>query len=258
VKSIQSEECYIAISGGITVYPNIDPVELYYLSNIVPADMHCRPFDKSNGFFSAEGCGILILKLLKNAISDGDNIYAVVKGMSIGHNGNKGMQQYSSRINELFKNSFFNANIQPNDLDYIEFSAVGNINIDLIEILALKKFFSDYNLSLNYIKKSCGLGSLEGNVGHIESSAGIAKVIKIMLAFKHHLIPKTINFNIANPLFKLEKSPFYIVSHNQPWEKSDNVTRKAAINSFSSTGVLVQIILEEYDKTIRGLVRPSV
>lgn len=210
---------------------------------ILSSDGHCRPFDKdADGFIGGEGAGIVVLKLLDDAIRDNDNIYAVIKGSAINNDGRR-KESYTSPSmagqREVIKYAHQLAGVEPDSISLVETHGTATNLGDQIEIGALKSAFN--TPKQNY----CALGSVKANIGHLDTAAGIAGLIKVVLALKHKEIPPMINFKAYNPRLKLEDSPFYINTENIPW-KAQGGPRRAGVSSFGIGGTNAHVLLEEY------------
>lgn len=257
IRSIQTKECEMAIAGGVSMtfsqYTFLQASKLGILSQ----DGKCKTFDKdANGYVKGEGVGVLILKPFNKAVQDGDNIHAIIKGIGINHGGraNTLTAPNAEAQTELLLETYERSKVDINTISYIETHGTGTKLGDPVEVEALKSAFNRLSGKNNFIlnqTKHCGLGSVKTNIGHLEPAAGVAGIIKVILAMKHKTIPANLNFNEINPYIQLEKSPFYIVDKSKSWEKlvdnNDNeVPRRAGISCFGFGGTNAHIILEEY------------
>jgi len=252
VQSIQRGESEIAIAGGISLM--LSPKTFISASKlgVLSPDNHCKTFDKdADGYVRGEGMGIIVLKPLTKAIEDNDHIYAVIKGTAENHGGkaNSLTAPNADAQASLIQHVYTEAGVDINTVSYIEAHGTGTELGDPIEIDGLKKAFS--NLGCSVTEKQCGIGSVKTNIGHLEPAAGIAGLIKVVLAMKHRKIPASINLKELNPYIDLNDSPFYIVNKTKEWktlvDKDGNVIpRRAGISSFGFGGTNAHIILEEY------------
>jgi acyl transferase domain-containing protein len=256
INALKEKECEIALVGGISIL-NIPTIyiQMSQLGMLSPTGQ-CQSFDShADGYVRGEGAGIILLKPLVKAIEDKDHIYGVIKGSAINHGG-KSRTLTSPNIYaqaQVLRTAYTKANIAPNTVSYIEAHGTGTPLGDPIEINALKRAFrqlyQQYKLP-GSAKPYCGIGTVKTNIGHLEGAAGIAGVIKVLLAMKQKKLPKILNFQQLNPRIELENSPFYIVSETQEWqqlktEAGELLPRRAGVSSFGAGGVNVHVVLEE-------------
>ena len=201
---------------------------------------------------------------MRKALSDKDRIYGVIKGSAVNHGG-KARTLTSPNIYaqaQVLRTAYTKANIAPDTVTYIETHGTGTPLGDPIEINGLKRSFRQLHqqYKLPQAKKPyCGLGAVKTNIGHTEAAAGIAGVIKMLLAIKHRKLPAIVNFKQLNPRIELEGSPFYIVRETQEWEQlqteaGEVIPRRAGVSSFGFGGVNAHVVLEEPPewKTMKG------
>ncbi|PKM94960.1 MAG: hypothetical protein CVU84_08530 [Firmicutes bacterium HGW-Firmicutes-1] len=257
VEAIQKDGCEMAFAGGINALLNPETFITLSKAGMLSEDGRCKTFDKrANGYVRGEGCGVLLLKPLSKAIKDHDTIYAVIKGCAVNHGGhaNTMTTPNPNAQAELIVSAWEESKIDPTTIGYIEAHGTGTSLGDPIEINGLKKAFEQLckNSDIATLDRAyCGIGSVKTNIGHLEFGAGIAGVIKVILAMKNKKIPASIHFEEQNPYIKLEESPFYIVDKTIQWEalKDDNnnlVPRRGGVSSFGFGGVNAHIALEEY------------
>jgi acyl transferase domain-containing protein len=244
IQSLLAGESDMVLAGGVTlsVVPKFD---IYDSGGITARDGHCRPFDeKATGTVGSSGCGVVALKLMQEAIKDGDHIYGVVLGSSINNDGNAKMSFSSPSIigqREVIERAIQAANIDPNSVGFIEAHGTGTIVGDPIEVAALGQAY-------RFSKDSkCYLGSVKSNLGHTDAAAGVSGFIKAMLAIHHGLIPPTVNYNSPNPSLKIEETPFSINQKTVPWPNTGFGVRRAAVNSLGLGGTNAHVILEEFN-----------
>lgn len=243
-QSILNGECDIALAGGVSIKTPQKSGYIYQEGNILSPDGHCRPFDaNANGTVFGNGAGVIVLKLLENAVEDRDNIYAVIKGTAVNNDGNYKVgytapSEYGqiSVISEALAVS----GVTSDTIDYVETHGTGTSLGDPIELNALKKVY----LSETARKNFCAIGSVKANIGHLDRAAGIAGLIKVVLSLKNKKIPPSINYSTPNPQFDLSNSPFYVNTELKNWTKT-NGKRRAGISSFGIGGTNAHAILEE-------------
>jgi len=263
INAINKCECEMALVGGVSVCCTpIRYIQMSQLGMLSPTGQ-CRTFSNdANGYVRGEGAGVILLKPLKKAIEDGDRLYGVIQGSAINHGG-KAKTITSPNVYaqaQVIRSAYTNANIAPNTVSYIETHGTGTPLGDPIEINALKRGFrqlhKQHELTLPK-KPYCALGAVKTNIGHLEGAAGIAGVIKVLLAMKHKKLPKIVNFKQLNPRIELKGSPFYIVTETQEWEQLQTETakmlpRRAGVSSFGIGGVNAHVILEEPPENVKN------
>jgi len=250
VQALAHEDCSLAIAGGVNLCLTPKRYCSFSHAGMLSPDGRCKTFDKSaNGYVRGEGVGVVLLKPLANAIADGDHIYGVIKGSAVNHGGfsNSLTAPNPNAQAALLVNAYQKANISPETVTYIEAHGTGTSLGDPIEINGLKRAFEQlYQQWDKPIPQQahCGIGAVKTNIGHLESAAGIAGVIKVLLAMKYQKLPASINFKELNPYIELEKSPFFIVNQTRSW--GNNQPRCAGVSSFGFGGANAHIVLEEY------------
>jgi len=237
-------QCDMALAGGMSISLPQEKGYLYQEGMIFSPDGYCRPFDDSGcGTVPSNGGGVVLLKRYEDAIADGDNICAVIRGYGINNDGFDKVSFSAPSIKgqaNAVQMAFDMADINPETISYIEAHGTGTLLGDPIEIDALKKVFGNYTNK----KQFCGIGSVKGNIGHLLESAGIVGLIKVVLSLQNRQIPKTVNFKKPNRNIDFEKSPFYVNESLKSW-KSDYGILRAGISSFGMGGTNVHMILEE-------------
>ncbi|WP_341758826.1 non-ribosomal peptide synthetase/type I polyketide synthase [Candidatus Tisiphia endosymbiont of Ptychoptera albimana] len=216
---------------------------------IVSKDGHCRPFDnEASGTISGSGVGVVLLKRLSDAIKDGDRILAVIKGYATNNDGDRKISYTSPSIigqAECIINAQRMAGLLSDSLDYIETHGTGTNIGDPIEIQALNQAFH-YNKSNEERLTKCILGAVKANIGHCNSAAGIAGLIKICKMLEDRIIPKQINYVHANQELSLDKTNFDIITANRKWLPRDDKPRIAGVSSFGIGGTNAHVIISEF------------
>ncbi|MDO6851923.1 beta-ketoacyl synthase N-terminal-like domain-containing protein [Priestia megaterium] len=245
-QSILTGESDIALAGGVSVSVPHNVGYLYKEGGILSRDGHCRPFDKqASGTIKGNGCGLIVLKDLKQAIQDEDNIYGIIKGTSINNDGSDKIGYSAPSINgqsEAITEALYLSNLKGKDVGYIEAHGTGTPLGDPIEIQALSEAYGGNNP-----ESKCAVGSLKANIGHLDSAAGIAGVIKTTLCLKEQMIVPTPNFDNVNEKLNLKNTPFYIPKH--PEKKN---LEYAGVSSFGIGGTNAHIILQKPFYDISG------
>ena len=215
---------------------------LYEEGMIYSKDGHCHAFSNdANGSVFSDGAGVVVLKILENAIRDNDNIYAVIKGSSINNDGSDKAGFSAPSVNgeaRAVRSAMYMAQVFPEDIDYIETHGTATLIGDPIEVEALTKAF--HTTKRNY----CALGSVKTNIGHTNNAAGVAGIIKTALALKNKLIPPSLHFSEPNDKINFENSPFYVNTEAKKW-KCSGKRRTAGVSAFGIGGTNAHVILEE-------------
>jgi acyl transferase domain-containing protein len=240
-QSLLNYQSDLVLAGGVSVTPK---GRLYKDGFIFSRDGHCRPFDESaNGAVFGNGVGVVVLKRVEDALTDGDYIYAVIKGSGINNDGSLKAGYTAPSITgqmEAILEAYALSGIDPQTIGYIEAHGTGTALGDPIEIAALTQSF---HTATNQ-KSFCALGSVKGNIGHLDAAAGIAGLIKTALVLDRKQIPPTLHFQKVNPRLKLEDSPFFINAELRDWT-SDDLPRRAAVSSFGFGGTNAHAVMEE-------------
>jgi acyl transferase domain-containing protein/tryptophanase/acyl carrier protein len=257
IESIHTGSCDMAIVGGVQLMLTPAAYISFGMAGMLSGDGKCKTFDKSaNGYVRGEGSGAIFLKPLDKAEADRDHIYAVIKATTENHGGKVTMLTAPNPVaqTDLLIEAYEKARIDPSTVGYIECHGTGTSLGDPIEIQALNKTFAELYKKHNKVPAEtphCGLTSVKTNIGHLETAAGIAGVLKVLLSLKHKKIPATLHFKELNPYINLKGSPLYIVDKTRPWEpvKDDQgnfFPRRAGVSSFGFGGANAHIVLEEY------------
>ena len=243
VQAIRNGQCDIALAGASSITAPIFSGHLYEEGSMLSSDGHCRAFDAtSSGTVFSDGAGVVLLKSLDSAINDGDKIYGIIKGVGITNDGgNKGSFTAPSAQGQAdaISAALFDAKVTPDAISYVETHGTGTPIGDPIEIEGLKIAYG-MQLKNGY----CALGSIKTNMGHLTAAAGVAGLIKTILAMNNKLLPASLGFDKPNPAIDFENSPFFVNAKLRQWDS--DVPLKAGVSSFGVGGTNVHIILEEY------------
>ncbi len=242
-QSLLRGECTLALVGGVNLILFPAVTIAFSHAHMMAADGRCKTFDaRADGYVRSEGCGVVVLKRLSAALRDGDHIYALVPGSAVNQDGRtagitvpNGLAQQA-----VMRQALVRAGITADRLSYIETHGTGTALGDPIEVQAIADVIGQATLS----GQQCLLGSVKANIGHLETAAGMAGLIKVLLCLKHGEIPAQIHFQNLNPHISLEKTPLVISSKRQPWPARE-YPRYAGINSFGFGGTNAHIILQE-------------
>ncbi|MGD1700258.1 type I polyketide synthase [Dapis sp. BLCC M229] len=249
-QSLLNGECDLALAGGVSIHIPQKVGHLYREGMIFSPDGHCRTFDaKAKGTIPGDGVGIVLLKRLNNAIADGDSIHAIIKGSSINNDGSLKVGYTAPSIEgqaAVISEAHAVAGVDPETISYIEAHGTGTELGDPVEIAALTQAF---NYSTEK-KGFCAIGSLKSNMGHLDAAAGVAGLIKTVLALKHKLLPPTLHFEEPNPKIDFANSPLYVNTTLSEW-KTNGTPRRAGVSSFGIGGTNAHVILEEAPELIK-------
>lgn len=241
-QSLLTGECEIALAGGVTISLPAKKGYFYQEGMILSPDGHCRPFDEAGtGIVGGNGGGIIVLKMLEDALRDGDHIYAIIKGSAINNDGSRKVGYTAPSINgqvDVIRFAHQIAEVESETITYLEAHGTGTKLGDPVEVEALKQAFRTTE------KNFCAIGSVKSNIGHLDAAAGVAGLIKTVLMLKHKEIPPTINLLQPNEAIDFNNSPFYLSTSLQSW-KVDGIPRRAGITSLGIGGTNAHIVLEE-------------
>ncbi|SFS42465.1 PfaD family polyunsaturated fatty acid/polyketide biosynthesis protein [Marininema halotolerans] len=244
--SLLLHNCDQALAGGVHVLEGPSLHIMTSKGGMLSEDGRCYTFDdRANGFVPGEGVGVLLLKRLSDAVKDEDPIYGVIRGWGVNQDGktNGMMAPSANSQRDLLQHEVYDRfGIDPEKITMIEAHGTGTKLGDPIEVEALTEAFKHYTDKTNY----CALGSVKSNIGHLLTAAGIAGVLKSVLALKHRMLPPTINFSKLNEHISLTDSPFYINTELRPWNIHPGVPRCAGVSSFGFSGTNAHLVIEEY------------
>jgi acyl transferase domain-containing protein/NAD(P)-dependent dehydrogenase (short-subunit alcohol dehydrogenase family) len=253
VQTLRSEECEFAVVGGVSLM--LSPETVVYTSKlgVLSPEGACKTFDaKANGFVKGEGVIAIVLKPLSKALADNDNIQGVILSSAVNHGGRaQSLTAPNAQAQaELLIKAYQQADIDPETITYIETHGTGTQLGDPVEIEGIKQAFKKL-VSHSANKNYCGLGSVKTNIGHLEPAAGIAGIVKVLLAMRYEKLPGLVHFNQLNPYIQLNDSPFYIVTQKQDWQRKYDelnkqfIPRRAGVSSFGFGGANAHVLLEE-------------
>ena len=247
-QSLLNKESDIALAGGVSVRVPHKSGYLYQEGMIASPDGHCRAFDaKAKGTVGGSGCGIVVLKRLKDALKDNDSIYAVIKGSAVNNDGSVKVGYTAPGVDgqaAVISMAINEAGIDPETITYIEAHGTGTELGDPVEIAALTQAFARHTQKKNF----CAIGSVKTNTGHLGTAAGVTGLIKTILALKNKKIPPSLHFENPNPQIDFANSPFYVNKKLSEWNK-DSAPLRAGVSSFGIGGTNAHVILEEAPET---------
>ncbi|MBC6430915.1 SDR family oxidoreductase [Nostoc sp. HG1] len=243
-QSLLNGECDMALAGGVCISAVRKSGYFYTEGGIGSPDGHCRAFDaKAQGTVGGEGVGIVVLKRLEDALTDGNFIHAVIKGSAINNDGSNKVSYTAPKIDgqaKVIRMAQLMAEVEPETITYIEAHGTGTNLGDPIEVAALTQAFR----ASTGKKGFCAIGSLKTNIGHLDAAAGVAGLIKAVLALKHKQIPPSLHFEEPNPQIDFANSPFYVNNTLREWQVNGMPCR-AGVSSFGIGGTNAHVIVEE-------------
>jgi phthiocerol/phenolphthiocerol synthesis type-I polyketide synthase E len=239
-QSLRMRESDVALAGGVSLI--LRPETQLALSAWGMFSPHgkCRSFDAgADGFVRGEGCGVVVLKRLTDAVRDGDRVLAVVRGSAINQDGRSNglTAPNASSQCDLIKAALRNADVTAGSVSYVETHGTGTTLGDPIEFDALAQIYGRGD-------GECALGAVKTNIGHLEAAAGIAGFIKAALALRHGHIPPNLNFVDWNPVIDASGTRLFVPTTNAAWPATDR-PRRAAVSSFGFGGTNAHVVLEQ-------------
>jgi acyl transferase domain-containing protein len=242
-QALLAKQCNMTIAGGVSLSFPQKCGYLYTEGMIFSPDARCRPFDaKGEGIRGGAGAGVVVLKRLEDAIRDRDSIHAVILGAAVNNDGAGKMGYTSPSVEgqaEVIADALQMAGVHPESIGYVEAHGTATKVGDPIEIAALERAYRAYTNKTQF----CAIGSVKSNIGHLDAAAGIAGLIKAILALQHKRIPASLGFEEPNPLINFTDSPFYVNQKLKNWPSEK--PRRAGVSSFGIGGTNAHIVLEE-------------
>jgi amino acid adenylation domain-containing protein len=243
IQSLRNRECDLALAGGVHVLLAPQNTVVLTKLNMMSPDGHCKAFDsRANGFVRGEGCGLVVLKRLADAVADGDHILAIVRGSAVNQDGRSNGITAPNGLSQkaLLRDALRNGGVHASQITYIETHGTGTALGDPIEVEALSAVIGKERQS----GSPCFLGSVKTNIGHLEGAAGIAGMIKAVLCLQHRWIPPIVHFEKLNPHITLENTRFVIPTEGSAWSAGSE-KRFAGVSSFGFGGTNAHVVLEE-------------
>ena len=244
-QSLLHYECDMALAGGVAI--DIPPAGayLYTEGGIVSPDGECRTFDAhAQGSVMGNGAGVVLLKRLRDALEEGDPLYAIVRGSAVNNDGSQRVSITAPGLDgqtEVIAEAISNSGVPVESIGYIEAHGTATEMGDAVELSAMMKAFAETTEQQQF----CALGSVKPNVGHLDRASGVTGFIKTVLALKHRQLPPSLNFERTNSDIDLEQSPFYVNTRLQDWPAHADQPRRAGVSSFGLGGTNAHIVLEE-------------
>ena len=242
-QSLRNRECNLALAGGVNVMLSPGTTIGFCKLKALSTDGRCKTFDAAaDGYARGEGCGVVVLKRLSDAIASGDNIQALIRGTAVNHDGpSSGLTVPNEQAQEkLIRQALKNGKVEPNQISYIEAHGTGTFLGDPIEMGALATTLGEGRSP----QQPLIVGSAKTNIGHLEAAAGIAGLIKIVLSLQNQEIPPHLNFNQPNPHIPWQEIPVVIPTEVTPWSVGEK-SRLAGVSSFGMSGTNAHVVLQE-------------
>ena len=237
----------VVITGGVDALNTISMFMCFSKTPALSASGDCRPFsEQADGTILGEGIGMIAIKRLEDAERDGDQIYGVIKGLGSSSDG-KGSSVYAP-VPEgqavCMQRAYEAAGYDPETVELLEAHGTATKAGDAAEFKGLRSVFKDQVENQNH----CALGSVKSNIGHTKASAGIAGLMKAVMALNHKTLPPTIKVGQPSPKLDIENSAFYLNTESRPWVRGDNFPRRASVSSFGFGGTNFHVTVEEYQQ----------
>ncbi|UWR84963.1 acyltransferase domain-containing protein [Phaeobacter inhibens] len=243
-KALREGECEMAIAGGVTIELPQGRGYLFKENEILSPDGHCHAFDhRAQGTVFGSGAGAVALRRLEDALADGDHIWAVIKGSAINNDGADKAGYLAPSVEgqaSAVRQALRAAKTPPDTIDYVECHGTGTYLGDPIEVTALTEAYRETTPAVGY----CRIGSVKTNIGHLDTAAGVAGLIKTTLALHHGQIPPSLGYEAPNPAIDFETSPFVVNDHLRDWTSAKG-PRRAAINALGVGGTNAHAVLEQ-------------
>ncbi|MHA7839807.1 MAG: type I polyketide synthase, partial [bacterium] len=234
-QSLLSGESDLAIAGGVTIIFPHERGYVYQDGEVLSPDGHCHAFDhRAQGTVLSSGAGVVVLRRLEDALADGDHVYAVIKGSAVNNDGGQKVGYLAPSVDgqaAAMAEAYAVADIDPATVGYVECHGTGTYMGDPIEVSALTQAFRRTTDATGF----CRIASVKTNIGHLDTAAGVASLIKASLALENEAIPPTLNFEKPNPVIGFEDTPFVVNDTLHAWPRSAE-PRRAAVNSLGVGG----------------------
>jgi acyl transferase domain-containing protein len=243
-QSLLSYSCDMALAGGVAISLPQRAGYLFQEGGVLSADGRCRPFDaRATGTLFGGGAGVVVLKRLRDALAAGDHVRAVIRGSAVNNDGAVKVGYTAPGVDgqaRVIAMAQAVAGVDPETITYVEAHGTGTLLGDQIEIEALTQAFRSGTTRRGY----CAIGSVKANFGHLETAAGVAGLIKTVLALEHSEIPPSLHCERPNPQIDFEASPFFVNTALRPWKRGTS-PRRAGVSSFGMGGTNAHLVLEE-------------
>ncbi|MGJ4998744.1 SDR family NAD(P)-dependent oxidoreductase [Bradyrhizobium sp. HKCCYLS3077] len=240
-KALRAGDCRMALAGAVNLILSPELSIAFSQAGMLAPDGHCKPFSaEANGYVRSEGCAVIALKRLDDALADGDPVLAVIEGSAVNNDGpSNGLTAPNGLAQQaVIRRALDDAGVAAGDIDYVEAHGTGTPLGDPIEFNALAAVHGGRAQPLL-------IGSVKSNIGHTEAAAGLAGLMKTVLALRNSAIPPQLHLGAINPLLDLAAIPARLPTQLQPWERRDGQRRRAGISSFGFSGTNAHVVLAE-------------
>lgn len=245
-QSLLNHQCDTAIAGGCSIHLPQDQGYHFMTGGTLSPDGHCRPFDaNAAGTIDGNGTASIVLKRYEDAINDRDTIYGIIRGFAVNNDGSVKVGYTAPSVEgqaDVIMEALEMAGVTPDQIDFIETHGTGTDLGDSVEIGALAEAFKTS-------KNPTAIGSVKSNIGHLDTVAGVAGLIKVILSMQNQIIPPTCHFQSPNPTLGLEKTPFFVNNKSREWTAKANKPRLAGVSSFGIGGTNAHVIVEQAPET---------
>ena len=242
-QALDSGDCDLALVGGVNVILTPIPMINFSRARMLAPDGRCKTFDAAaDGYVRGEGCGVVVLKRIDDALRDGDSIRAVIRGSAVNQDGASGGLTVPNGVaqQQVIATALRRAGVDAADVDYLEAHGTGTSLGDPIEVQAAGAVFRDGRDE----DRPLLIGSVKTNIGHLEAASGIAGLIKVALALEHEVLPKHLHFTEPSPYIPWDSLPVRVVDEATPWPRSGR-PRIAGVSSFGFSGTNAHVVVEE-------------
>ncbi len=242
-ESLLRGESEVCVAGGVNLILTPEAMIVFSHARMMAADGRCKTFDaRADGYVRGEGCGMIVLKRLSDALRDGDRVLAVIRGSAVNQDGlTNGLTAPNGPAQQdVIRRALEDAGVEPAAIGYVEAHGTGTALGDPIEVQALKAVL----LPGRKADQPCWLGSVKTNIGHLESAAGIASLLKAVLALQHGRIPENLHFQELNPYIRLDGTPMTVADRGVEWP-AGSAGRLAGVSAFGFGGTNCHLILGE-------------
>ncbi|RKH68635.1 SDR family NAD(P)-dependent oxidoreductase [Corallococcus llansteffanensis] len=247
VQSLARGECDGALVGGVNIICHPGNSVAYHKAGMLSRRGQCSTFDESaDGYVRAEGAVVMLLRPLEQALADGDQIYAVIKGTAVNHGGQSGGLTVPNPRQQanLLKQAWERGGVAPESIGFFETHGTGTSLGDPIEIQGIREALTAGRAAPS--GAACGLGALKTNLGHLEAAAGITGLLKVAMSLRHGELARNYSLQRLNPKIQLEDSALYPVTETRPWLAPTGHPRRGAISSFGIGGANAHAVLQEH------------
>ncbi|MFF8989331.1 beta-ketoacyl synthase N-terminal-like domain-containing protein [Streptomyces sp. NPDC014983] len=253
VQALRGGECGLALSGGVNVIHNAQNHTILSLGGVLSADGQCKTFDeRADGYARAEGCGVLVLKRLSDALRDGDTVHAVIRGSAVGQDGESAglVAPNGAAQEQVMRSALARCRLTPGDIQYVEAHGTGTALGDPTEMDAISDVFAKSHSN----DRPVLVGSLKTNIGHMEGAAGAGSLIKAVLQLRERTVFPHLNLVTPSRRIAWDDAPVTVPTECRPWPGTG--TARAMVNGFGVTGTIASVVLEEAPVATTGA-RPS-